>query len=46
MNENTGDLFGTVVTDKKGNVIVVTSNRVLETNIWANIKFRRCSKII
>lgn len=30
MNENKGGPFGAVITDKDGNIISVTSNRVLE----------------
>lgn len=32
MNENKGGPFGAAITDKDNNVLVVTSNRVLETN--------------
>lgn len=32
MNENIGGPFGAAITDKEGNIIVVASNRVLETN--------------
>ena len=32
MNENKGGPFGALITDKEGNIICITSNKVLETN--------------
>lgn len=32
MNENKGGPFGALITDKDGNIICITSNKVLETN--------------
>ena len=32
MNENIGGPFGALITDKDGNIICITSNKVLETN--------------
>lgn len=32
MNENKGGPFGALITDKKGNIICITTNTVLETN--------------